>query len=193
MTELATPELKTFKGKSGRYTEIATRDSQTLAFSLTFHSYHKKLLELRFAVRSSDGTFGTYIYMEQRAASNYQSDTGDVFLGARMSKMVLPLTDVPVTAYYAAQLCRDNQIFEKIAAFISDLAQREGFTVLVPQEKLIEVVDNAITGAKMGSPVTITFQLPELKRHQPKEAAVMGSFHSYGNEETEGEESDDED
>jgi hypothetical protein len=188
----ASPELKTFKGMTGRYVEYAQRGSQTLAFSVKPDPYFGKSLIVRFALRSSDGQFGSFSYLSQRSSSNYQTKDGGHFIGARMNKYAIPVTEGRITQYQLIQICREHKLFEKLAEFLVEIAVREGFGPLVTEDQLAFFIDGILSGPTADVPVI--FELPGLNRHEPQGVQVYGSSsHHTDEEDEEGEDSDDED
>jgi hypothetical protein len=195
-TELAVPQVKTFSGMSGAYTEIATRDSQVLGVSLVLERYHRSSFILRFAVRSSDGNFGQYSFLNFRALSKYRikNEAGEVHStdGIRLDKLQIPVSGEPLSLPRMIKFCRDNDIFLEIAAFLYNAANHDGFQILYSAEQFAALVDNMISGEADQTPITNAFALPSLHRHEPHVVnAIKHSSHDEDSDEDDSDEDED--
>jgi hypothetical protein len=132
--------------------------------------------------------------LSQRSSSNYHTPDGDSFVGARMNKWSIPVTETKISPYQLIVVCRNNKLFEKMAEFISEVVNREGFTLLVPENQLPKIVDEIISGPEETH--VVAFELPALPRHAPESVMVYGggkSHPAHHEDDDEGDEDSDDD
>jgi hypothetical protein len=153
---------RVYLGGSGTYVDIAIKGNQYLSVNLSRASYIGTMLTVRFASRSKDGNFCELKNLKDRGVGDYRTLNKDHFKGQRLDKLYVPVTNGFLRSGPFVQFCLANDVFPKLAGWLTTVCEAEGFTMLPWLNETVQSMLDGTLALMIHQPHTLTLAFPAL-------------------------------
>lgn len=161
--------MKIYRGSGyvNLYVAVANRGTQALAINVAKDLAGSGLV-VRFVIMSEDGEYGSLSYLKFREWATLKSFDGmEKALAARLNKFQIKLPGAPKNTADLVEFMHMQNNFQKLAAWIQQIAESEGFSLL-GDTALPVVIRNLIAktySAKQPAGMPMPMELPGVESH----------------------------